>query len=70
MSVARLWLALVGETMFPPRAPFFSAHRASSRLASRANESPSGRDAWWHRHGAGKPTKLQTATCGMPREVG
>jgi hypothetical protein len=23
MSVPRLWLAPVGETMFPPRAPFF-----------------------------------------------
>src|ERR671918_2894057 len=25
MTVARLWLAPVGETMFPPRAPFFDA---------------------------------------------
>jgi hypothetical protein len=27
MSVARLWLAPVGETMFPPRTPFFNAVR-------------------------------------------
>ena len=33
MSVARLRLALVGETMFPPRAPFFK-----DRLDPRAAE--------------------------------
>jgi hypothetical protein len=33
--VARLRLAPVGETMFPPRAPFFKA-RLSSRAAERA----------------------------------
>jgi hypothetical protein len=33
MNVARLWLAPVRETMFPPRAPFFR-----SRLSARAAE--------------------------------
>jgi hypothetical protein len=32
MSVARSWLAPAGETMFPPRAPFFSV-RLSTRGA-------------------------------------
>jgi len=35
MSVARLRLAPVGETMFPPRAPFFKA-RLSMRAAGDA----------------------------------
>jgi hypothetical protein len=40
MSVARQWLAPVGETMFPPRAPFFR-DRLSPRaaaIAARAEE--------------------------------
>jgi hypothetical protein len=32
MSNARLWLAVVGETMFPPRAPFFSRAWGTSRF--------------------------------------
>ena len=32
MSVARLLLAPMGETMFPPRAPFFSRAWGTSRF--------------------------------------
>jgi hypothetical protein len=44
MSVARLRLAPVGETMFPPRAPFFR-DRLSTRaaaIAARAEEKVGG----------------------------
>ncbi len=32
MSTARLRLAVVGETMFPPRTPFFLKARGTSRF--------------------------------------
>ena len=32
MSTARLWLAVAGETMFPPRAPFFLRARGTFRF--------------------------------------
>ncbi len=32
MSNARLWLAFAGETMFPPRAPFFLKAWGTSRF--------------------------------------
>jgi hypothetical protein len=32
MTNARLWFAFVGETMFPPRAPFFSKAWGTSRF--------------------------------------
>jgi hypothetical protein len=44
MSVARLRLAPVGETMFPPRAPFFKG-RLSARgiaIAAACNEEQEG----------------------------
>ena len=36
MSVARLRLAPVRETMFPPRAPFFKGRRSAPALATPA----------------------------------
>jgi hypothetical protein len=40
MSVARLWLAPVGETVFPPRAPFLKDRLAprAAEIAARAEE--------------------------------
>jgi hypothetical protein len=35
MSTARLWLAVAGETMFTPRAPFFSKAWGTSRFPTR-----------------------------------
>ena len=32
MTTARLWLAVAGETMFPPRAPFFVRVWGTSRF--------------------------------------
>ena len=32
MSNARFWLAFAGETMFPPRAPFFLKTWGTSRF--------------------------------------
>jgi hypothetical protein len=34
MSNARLWLAFAGETMFPPRAPFFLRVWGTSRFST------------------------------------
>jgi hypothetical protein len=45
MSVARLRLAPVGETMFPPRAPFFKdrlSARGVATAAARAEEKEGG----------------------------
>jgi hypothetical protein len=44
MSVARLQLAPVGETMFPPRAPFFMCCRSprAAEIAAWAEENKRG----------------------------
>jgi len=43
MSVPRLWLAPVGETMFPPRAPFFRSRLRGAGDATAAT-TPKDRD--------------------------
>jgi hypothetical protein len=44
MSVPRLRLILVGETMFPPRTPFFAVRLGSraAEIAAKAEESTRG----------------------------
>jgi hypothetical protein len=42
MTAARLRLAPVGETMFPPRAPFFGVQCRTAWLASRPAKPASG----------------------------
>jgi hypothetical protein len=44
MNVARLWLAPVRETMFPPRAPFFRSHLSAraAEIAAYAEENERG----------------------------
>ena len=44
MNVARLWLAPAGETMFPPRAPFFKVGLSprGAQVAAWAEESKRG----------------------------
>ena len=66
MSVARLRLARVRETMFPPRAPFFWSASGTSRFV-RGGAHGSSADRLLGRKAHGFPTPLPAH---VPTEVG